>query len=77
MNVGLALYWLKINRMCKRIQADPEAISYSDLAMAPVCDDDEKKLEIFGGSSLNRHRSRGGRIAQAEIDVTPHHHAQR
>ncbi len=51
-NVGLARYWLKINRLRKRIEADPEAmLSYTDLAMTPVREDDDEKLEIFNSEA--------------------------
>ncbi len=37
----------QINRLRRRINADPQAASYMDLALTPVGDDDEETLEMF------------------------------
>ena len=51
----------KIGRLRKRIKADPNARSYTDLALTPVNDDEMDALEMFGISdaakaSVNRAR---------------------
>jgi hypothetical protein len=45
-----AAYALKGVRMRYRVQAEPDARAYSDLAIAPVIDAEEEALEMF---SLN------------------------
>lgn len=44
---AMALYVLRINRMRKRIQTDPAAKSYSDVALTPVEEATEEHLEMF------------------------------
>ena len=36
--LGVGLYWLKLHRQMRAIQADPSAKSYTDLALTPIVD---------------------------------------
>jgi hypothetical protein len=55
-NLGFARYWLKINRMRLRIEGDPKAISYTDLAMTPAeeLDGSDLRFEFLVGESAKR-----------------------
>jgi hypothetical protein len=43
----LARHAWRINRIARKVQADPANLTYTDLAMTPVTDDDTDNLEMF------------------------------
>ncbi len=42
-----ALWW-KLNRLRQRIERDPQKLQYTDLAISPVTEQSEEKLELIG-----------------------------
>jgi pyruvate-formate lyase-activating enzyme len=54
-----AFYWLKMQRLRKRIERDPRAKDYSDLALTPVVDAEDERLELFSATG-------GGQAAVAK-----------
>jgi len=54
-NGRLFVHWLKLERMRRSIHRDPSRHAYMDLALAPVADDEEERLEIFTHNEGARH----------------------
>ncbi|GAC1340346.1 MAG: hypothetical protein NVSMB18_10190 [Acetobacteraceae bacterium] len=52
--VGMGLYALRIYRMYKRVKADVGARNYTDLAITPVTEGQDEKLEMFGLNDSSR-----------------------
>ncbi len=44
----------RIKRICDRVEADPDNMAYTDLAMTPVRDDDVENLEMFNHNQSAR-----------------------
>ena len=68
------LYALKGVRMRYRVQADPTAKTYSDLAITPVIDAEEEALEMFSlndsaRAAVDKARGQAQRRRQAEKAV--------
>ena len=42
---------LRYHRICKRVEADPTAAGYQDLALSPVTDEETDTLEIFSATA--------------------------
>ena len=61
MGAGFGAYGLKLHRMRKRVQKDPAAKAYRDLATMPVVDAENEALQMF---ELN-HASRAA-VAKAK-----------
>ena len=61
-----------INRIAKRVQADPANVTYTDLAMTPVNDDDTENLEMFTHNASARDevvRSKKIRALQGNVEA--------
>ncbi len=71
---SLALYVLRINRMRKRIQNDPGARSYTDLALTPVEDAAEEHLEMF---ELNDSAKAAVEKARQQAEAKAKHEAKK
>jgi hypothetical protein len=50
----LMLYALSLYRMCKRVAAAPDGLSYMDTALTPVSDDELETLELFSQNKAAR-----------------------
>jgi hypothetical protein len=61
----LLSHWLKLERMRRAIARDPNRMSYTDEALAPVTDDEEERLEIFTHNEGARHAVEHARKVQA------------
>src|SRR3954466_13976037 len=61
----LLRHWLKLERMRRAIARDPNRMSYTDEALAPVTDDEEERLEIFTHNEGARHAVEHARKVQA------------
>ncbi|HXL99921.1 MAG TPA: hypothetical protein VN932_08310, partial [Rhizomicrobium sp.] len=46
-HVRLAQHAWRIHRLARNVYADPANLSYTDLAMTPVTDDENDNLEMF------------------------------
>jgi hypothetical protein len=72
---AMGVYAWRLNRIRKRIQADPEAKNYTDLALAPVVDHGEdEELEMF---HLNQAAEAAVAKAKAEAAARERHQAKR
>ena len=60
-------YWLRMHLLRKRIQNDPRAKEYTDLALTPVVEAEDEELELFAETG-------GGEaaVAKAKAQVAAH-----
>ncbi|HTQ15168.1 MAG TPA: radical SAM protein [Rhizomicrobium sp.] len=61
----------QINRIARKVHADPASLAYTDLAMTPVTDDDTENLEMFTHNESARGevvRARKIRALQGAVD---------
>jgi radical SAM superfamily enzyme YgiQ (UPF0313 family) len=54
-NGRLFTHWVKLERIRRLIQSDPNRLAYMDAALAPVVDDEEERLEMFTHNEGARH----------------------
>lgn len=72
---AIGLYAWKLHRLRRRIEADPEAKKYTDLALTPVTDHGEdEELEMF---HLNEAAEAAVAKAKAEAEARERHKARR
>jgi len=72
---GIGLYAWRLNRIRRRVQRDPAAKSYTDLALTPVLDDGaDEELEMF---HLNQAAEAAVAKAKAETDARERQAAKR
>jgi radical SAM superfamily enzyme YgiQ (UPF0313 family) len=61
----IARHALRLYRMCRKVSADPNGASYTDLAMTPVADDETETLALFTQNDAARHAVDHARRAKA------------
>ncbi len=71
---GMGVYAWKLHRMRRRLEADPAAKDYMDLALTPVTTAEDEDLEMF---HLNQEAEAAVAKAKAEAEARARHAAKR